>query len=219
MIEPDDDGRRERRMTEQLDRSSVPDRPRRVTPRRLRYVTPAVAVVLVVLVAFAGGQFLSAYRAGSAALSTPDMGLPALPSALERDQAVAVVRSTAAVGRVDRADAKLMTYAEYLNGAGPVRTHEGDPRVAATVGFGMTANPDVRYLWVVAISGEVWPAGRSPVVFGAPANAASTPYPPYRWATFLVDAGSAQLIVVGDAGVTESWPPSFSSLPAHPTRH
>ncbi|MDQ6884823.1 MAG: hypothetical protein M3077_11405 [Candidatus Dormibacteraeota bacterium] len=111
-----------------------------------------------------------------------------------------------------------MTYAEYVSGAGPVRTHTGDPAAPASTGFGMTGDPAARVLWVVAVSGEVYPAGRMPVLFGGPSGPYATPYPPYRWATVLIDGASGQRIVFGDAGIADSWPTTFDSMPFHPVR-
>jgi hypothetical protein len=123
------------------------------------------------------------------ALSTPDPRLPALKSTIERDQAISLIRNSRDIGRIDRIDAKLMTYSEYTAGVGPVRTHEGNPATTPTTGFSMSGDPSQRVLWVVAVSGEVWPAGRDPVFFGLQTPSA-TPYPPYRWGTFLIDASS-----------------------------
>jgi hypothetical protein len=139
---------------------------------------------------------------------------PPLPSRLQRDGAIAFVRKLDVVGRVDRADAKLMMFEEYVRVAGPVRTHSGDPLAPASVGFGITGDQQ-RSIWVVAISGQVWPNGRVPVFFGAAPSASPTPYPPYHWATFLVDAVPGQLMVIGDAGIAEGWPLFFAALPNH----
>lgn len=217
----------ERDLTQQRDRVSSdrgdtthlapagqPERARRLSP-----VVPLVTAALLIVAGFGVGQLLGVYRSGALGGTTANLALPPIPSALERDQAIATVRADATVGRINQVDAKLMTYAEYVSGAGPVRTHEGDPGASPTVGFHITRDPNATYVWVVAISGEVWPAGRSAVVFGGPTNAVATPYPPYRWATFLLDAGTGQLIVVGDAGITEGWPPTFAGLPAHPANH
>jgi hypothetical protein len=120
------------------------------------------------------------------------------------------------VGRVDRIDAKLMTFAEYVRIAGPVRTHAGDPREAPTTGFGIRDDPTRRYVWVVAVAGEVWPSGRTPVFYGSQPPASPTPYPAYRWGLFLVDANSEQFMVIGDAGIDADWPDRFAALPSHP---
>jgi hypothetical protein len=58
-----------------------------------------------------------------------------------------------------------------------------------------------------------------PVIFGGPSGPNTTPYPPYRWATVLIDATSGQRIVFGDAGIDDNWPPTFDSLPFHPAQH
>jgi len=120
------------------------------------------------------------------------------------------------VGRVDRADAKLMTFADYLRVAGPVRTHAGDPQATAMTGFGIFGDPAQRYVWAVAVSGEVWPNGREPTYWGGPPPGSPTPYPPYRWAIFLVESVPGRLMVIGDAGIAEAWPSTFDKLPSHP---
>ncbi len=139
---------------------------------------------------------------------------PPLPSKLQRDAALALIRGLDIVGRVDRADAKLMTFDEYVRVAGPVRTHSGDPEATPTVGFGLTFGQE-RPVWAVAISGQVWPSGRVPVIFGAAPSATPTPYPPYRWAIFLIDAVPGTFMVIGDAGVGDVWPAVFANLPNH----
>jgi hypothetical protein len=179
--------------------------------RRLALLLLLALGLVVTTVAVA--QFGPRYLAG-APLSTPDARLPALKSTIDRDQATNLIRKSRDVGRVDRIDAKLMTYSEYTAGAGPVRTHEGNPATPPTTGFAMSGDPSKRVLWVVAVSGEVWPTGRDPVFFGLQTSSA-TPYPPYRWATFLIDALSGQQIVVGDVGIETSWPTTFDGLPAH----
>ena len=139
---------------------------------------------------------------------------PPLPSKLQRNDAIALIHGLDTVGRVDRADAKLMTFDEYVRIAGPVRTHSGDPLATPTIGFGLTFGQE-RPVWAVAISGQVWPNGRVPVFFGAAPSASPTPYPPYRWATFLIDAVPGQLMVIADAGVGDVWPSVFANLPNH----
>ena len=139
---------------------------------------------------------------------------PPLPSKLQREDAIALIRRLDIVGRVDRADAKLMTFDEYVRIEGPVRTHSGDPQATPTIGFGLTFGQE-RPVWAVAISGQVWPSGRVPVIFGAAPAASPTPYPPYRWATFLIDAVPGQFMVIGDAGVGEAWPAVFANRPSH----
>jgi len=141
-----------------------------------------------------------------------------LAATIDRDAAIATVLRATEVGRVDRIAAKLMTYVEYVSGAGPVRTHAGDPAAPASTGFGMTGDPTARVVWVVAVAGEVYPQGRMPVFFGGPSSPNATPYPPYRWTTVLIDGASGQLIVFGDAGIADGWPPTFDSLPSHPVR-
>ena len=140
---------------------------------------------------------------------------PPLPSKIQRDDAIALVRTLDIVGRVDRVDAKLMTFDEYVRIAGPVRTHGGDPQASPTTGVGITGDPARRSVWAVALSGQVWPSGRVPVVFGGSPQSSPTPNPPYRWAIFLVDAVPGQLMVIADAGVGEAWPAVFANLPSH----
>jgi hypothetical protein len=171
-----------------------------------------LSVAIILALAFVG-RFSPPFGVAPA---TPDPALPALAATIDRDAAIATVLRGAEVGRVDRIAAKLMTYAEYLAGAGAVRTHPGDPAAPASTGFGMTGNPAARVLWVVAVAGEVYPQGRMPAFFGGPSGPNATPYPPYRWATALIDSASGQLIVFGDAGIADSWPPTFDSLPSHP---
>ena len=139
---------------------------------------------------------------------------PPLPSKLQRDDAIALIRRLDTVGRVDRVDAKLMTFEEYVRIAGPVRTRMGDPQATPLTGFGITGDQR-RPVWAVAISGQVWPQGRVPVVFGAGPAVSPTPNPPYRWGVFLIDAVRGQLMVIGDAGVGEAWPAIFAQLPNH----
>ncbi len=161
-----------------------------------------------------GVWLAAAFFIACGANASSDAGRPALGSTLDRNSVLALVRGLDQVGRVDRIDAKLMSYSEYVAGAGPVGTHEGDPRSTPTTGFGMSD----RDVWVVAVSGQVWPNGRVPVFFGVASPASATPYPPYRWAMFLVDSRSGGLIVVGDAGIDASWPTSFDRLPSHPVQ-
>ena len=176
-------------------------------------------MVLGSLVAVAVGLWptLTSHRTEVAA-ATPDPRLPALPSQISRDQAIAVVGGLDAVGRVDRADAKLMSLAEYEWLAGPILTYSGDPQRAPGPGFGITGDRTQRYVWAVAVAGEVWPAGRVPVFFGGTSTPSPTPYPPYRWAIFLVDADPGRLLGVAAAGALGNWATVFDALPSHPAR-
>jgi len=168
------------------------------------------------IIAASCGQTLSG-ASPSGVASTPDRGTTPLPSTIQRDGAIALVTSgNVDVGRVDRADAKLMTFADYLRVAGPVRTHAGDPQATAMTGFGIFGDPAQRYVWAVAVSGEVWPNGREPTYWGGPPPGSPTPYPPYRWAIFLVESVPGRLMVIGDAGIAEAWPSTFDKLPSHP---
>src|SRR5207247_7002386 len=97
-----------------------------------------------------------------------------------------------------------------------VRTHAGDPQATAMTGFGIFGAPAQRYVWAVAVSGEVGPNGREPISFGGPPPGSPTPYPPYRWAIFLVESVPGRLMVIGDVGIAEAWPSTFDKLPSHP---
>ena len=185
----------------------------------------ALVLVFVALFTLVAGASLARMRVellpGSAASAPPgtpgSAGSTGMPAGISREQAIAIVRSTRDIGRVDRVEAKLMSFEEYLQLAGRVQAHPGDPRASAVAGFGITGDPAKRYLWVVAVSGEVWPNGRTPVYFGGPPPVPNpTPYPPYRWAMFLIDAVPGQLMTIGDAGIGESWPAVFDRLPDHP---
>ena len=163
------------------------------------------------------GTLLVPRTARPIAVATPRVSLAPAATGISREQAIALVRSGSDIGRVDRVEAKLMSFDEYVQLAGRVQTHTGDPQAPAVVGFGITGDPANRYVWVVAVSGEVWPSGRTPVYFGGPPPVPNpTPYPPYRWAMFLVDAVPGQLMTIGDAGIAESWPAVFDGLPDHP---
>jgi len=99
-------------------------------------------LVSIAFLSTACGQTFSGGSPGGGS-STPDPGATPLPSMIQRDEAIALVTSgNADVGRVDRADAKLMTFADYLRVAGatsgplqfPVksgRTAESQPTGAA----------------------------------------------------------------------------------------
>ena len=117
----------------------------------------------------------------------------------------------------DRIEAKLMTLEEYVKIAGPVRPRPGDPQATAMTGsVGIIGDPGKRYVWAVAVAGEVWPNLRDPISFGHPLPGSPTPYPPYRWGIFLVEAVPGRMFAVGDAGIAEAWPSSFDKLPNHP---
>jgi hypothetical protein len=121
------------------------------------------------------------------------------------------------VGRIDRIDAKLMSLEEYLRIAGPITPRPGDPQDKTINGkTGIIGDPSKRYFWAVAVSGDVWPSLRIPISWGHPLVTSPTPYPPYHWGIFLVEAAPARLFGIGDAGIAESWPPSFDKLPNHP---
>jgi hypothetical protein len=177
----------------------------------------AVGAIVVVLAVVVVSHF--AADLDESAGSSVNAGLAALPTTIGRDAAIALVRGRADdIGRVDRSDAKLLTLEEYLAIVGPARYPQGDPKATPIGGLGgFIGDPGKRYLWVVAISGEVWPAGRIPVRFGVPFTPPTpTPYPPYRWGLFVVDAVGAAGWGVTAAGSDESWPTFFGKLPNHP---
>ena len=190
--------------------------PSRSSLNLLRYAI-AVGAISVVLAVVVVSHF--AADLGESAGSSVNAGLAALPTTIGRDAAIALVRGRADdIGRVDRSDAKLLTLEEYLAIAGPVRSPQGDPKATPIGGLGgFIGDPGKRYLWMVAISGEVWPVGRIPVRFGIPFTPPTpTPYPPYRWGLFMVDAVRAGGFGVTAAGSDESWPAVFDKLPNHP---
>jgi hypothetical protein len=185
----------------------------------------AVVSIMVVLAVVVVSHF--AADLGESAGSSVNAGLAALPTTIGRDAAIALVRGRADdIGRVDRSDAKLLTLEEYLAIAGPVRYPQGDPKATPIGGLGgFIGDPGKRYLWVVAISGEVWPVGRIPTWWGEPyvplaatpvPHPTPTPFPSYRWGLFLVDAVRASLLAVAEAASDESWPAVFDKLPNHP---
>jgi hypothetical protein len=157
--------------------------------------------------------------AGLSGASAAASGDP-LPTKIGRDEAIALVRARSdQVGRVDRAEAKLLTWKEYADLAGPPGAIAADPKASphkiGTLGLG--GDPEMRIIWVVAVSGEVWPQMRVPVWFGGPPPASYTPNPPYRWGLFVIDAARGGLLATVDAGADEPWPPVFAKLPDHPS--
>src|SRR3954471_6487633 len=166
-------------------------------------LAPLLALASLLFFLFTGGC------APGIAASTPNSGLSALEAGIGPEDAIALVRGSDMVGRIDRSDAKLMALSEYLRLAGPILIHEGDPAASPIKGFDIGGG-DSRALWVVAISGEVWPAGRIPTYFGSGSAPQATPYPPYRWAVVLIDAVPGSLIGVADAGIGTQWPSVFS---------
>jgi hypothetical protein len=211
-----DDLELEERIRTAIDQRPAPERPLRARsgPAGQRVIV-ALSVIAIALLVGGAGYLLNSYRA-SVGASAPDPRLPPLSVTVTRDDAIATVRRLDVIGRVDRVDAKLMSFDEYTRGAGPVRTRPGNPVASPVLGFRLQGDTTRRYVWVVAVSGEVWPSGRIPVQFGVPPPVSPTAYPPYRWGMFLIDADSGGFMVVGDAGIGENWPPAFSALPAHP---
>jgi len=195
----------------------------RFTDSRFHLGRPAIVagVIAVVLAAIVVNRFVSG--PGGSPLAKLDEGASALPATIGRDAAIAVVMARAFdLGRVDRSDAKLLTMEEYLAIAGPLKSPQGDPKatpdgVPGSMRSGFIGDPAKRYLWAVAISGEVWPVGRIPVRWGFPYTPPTpTPFPSYRWGLFLVDAVGASMFGISDAGSDQSWPPIFDKLPNHP---
>lgn len=215
----DDDFELAARIRGALERHPVPTRPvgRNRRPALLPRILIGFAAVAFVLAAGGLGQALVTFRSEVAASTTPNPQLPKLRSNVQRAEAIALARSLDLIGRVDRIDAKLMTFDEYVRVAGPVRTRLGDPQAPPVTGFGIEGDPTQRIVWVVAVSGEVWPQGKVPVFFNQAAPPSPTPYPPYGWGLILIDASSGQFMVIGDAGVGASWPSIFSALPSHPS--
>jgi hypothetical protein len=180
-----------------------------------------VASLYLIAVALLGGIACGQTLSGepiSGVTSTPDPGTTPLPSTIQRDAAIGIVRALRErVGRVDRVEAKLMTLEEYVKFAGPVRPRPGDPQASVMpASVGIIGDPAKRYVWVVAVAGEVWPNLRNPISWGQPLPGSPTPYPPYRWGIFLVEAVPGRMFAVGDAGIAEAWPSSFDKLPNHP---
>src|SRR5205814_2894440 len=158
----------------------------------------------------------------SGGAATPH-GLAPLPSAIQRGSALDAIRvRNENVGRIDRIEAKLLTLQEYYDVAGPLHAVAGDPKASPhDIGtIGVTGDADKRILWIVAVSGEVWPQLRVPVIWGQPPFGTPLPSPtpntPYRWGLFAVDAARGGLMAIADAGSEEIWPPVFARLPEHP---
>lgn len=186
--------------------------------RALRGLGIASVAAVAVALALVVGQAVVADRATGASRNATATTVP-LPSAITRDEAIALVRGrTDQLGRIDRIDARLVTYEEYLRVAGPIHVPAGDPRATPDLNgvSGWAGDPATRYLWAVAVSGEVWPQYRVPTFFGRSPPVSPTPFPPYRWGIFLVDALQGRLAMIGGAGIAEDWPPVFARLPDHP---
>ncbi|MDQ2915328.1 MAG: hypothetical protein M3T56_19050, partial [Chloroflexota bacterium] len=162
----------------------VPDQALDLRSRARRGVATLLAVPLTLValvVALVIGQALLESRTERAA-GTPGASNVKLSTVMQRAEAIGLVRGlTQNVGRVDRIEARLMTWAEYLAIAGSPRVISGDPSGLQIKGaLGTTGDPSTRTVWVVAVAGEVWPSGRVPVWWGGPSPVANpTPYPPY----------------------------------------
>src|SRR5439155_22827749 len=101
-------------------------------------------LVSIAFLSTACGQTFSGGSPGGGS-STPDPGATPLPSMIQRDEAIALVTSgNADVGRVDRADAKLMTFADYLRVAGPGRKQPGETQTTALKGVRIFCEPAQR---------------------------------------------------------------------------
>ncbi len=212
----------ERRFRAAIGRVGVPEAPLRAagsgradTLRGGLALTGAAALVVTLLVVF---QALSGYRAEPVA-SMPTAGLSPLRAVIQREEALAFVRGLdREIGRVDRAEAKLLTWEEYLRIAGPARIWPGNPQDTGIQGmYGITGDPSERVIWAVAVSGQIWPAGRVPVWWGGPPPVPSpTPYPPYQSAIFVVDAVRGELMTIATASASQTWPAAFDALVDHP---
>src|SRR5438067_13668255 len=98
-------------------------------------------LVSIAFLSTACGQTFSGGSPGGGS-STPDPGATPLPSMIQRDEAIALVTSgNADVGRVDRADAKLMTFADYLRVAGRPGTHTAATSIRPTSGAATLSEP------------------------------------------------------------------------------
>lgn len=212
----------ERRVRSAIARVEVP--PAALGARSSRALSPAPLVVATLILAVAFGAQLVASSVAGPPASTPDVRLSPLPSLITRDQAVAFVRARRdQVGRIDRIDAKLVTYDEYVRVAGPIHGVQGDPYASPDVTSvtGFIGDPSQRYLWVVAVSGAVWPVGHDPIFWGlGPPVPSPTPYPAYRWAIFFIEAARADALTAPTAaavaaGIAEDWPAAFDRLPSH----
>lgn len=114
------------------------------------------------------------------------------PASLTSQDALDRVRRLAAiVRRADRAEAKLVTFADYETARGSRLLLSGrvDP-----------AKP----LWAVAVGGEIVPEFAKPVPY-------VNRVPSYTWAVFLVDPTSGTVIST-QAGRDGQWPPFFGRL-------
>src|SRR5437667_12310716 len=101
-------------------------------------------LVSIAFLSTACGQTFSGGSPGGGS-STPDPGATPLPSMIQRDEAIALVTSgNADVGRVDRADAKLMTFADYLRVAAPAPTPGRRSRTARRAGSRTCPAPSAR---------------------------------------------------------------------------
>lgn len=102
-----------------------------------------------------------------------------------RDQAMeAVRRMTAITKRVDRIEAKQMTWGEYWAGTGSTdKINERDPSMT---------------VWVVAVSGEIEPQFAKGQTF--------------RWGEFVFNAQTGQVVSTA-ANSNTAWSPYFDRLP------
>lgn len=199
----------------------VPDVPlgARRSGKRVRGIQPFLAVassVIILVAAVVTAHALGEFRAGLAAASASSAA-GARQVSVTRNDAISLVKSLHEnVGRIDRIEARLVTWDEYLRIMGNQQTLPGDPLATPSSSgvLGFTGDARRIYFWAVAVSGEVWPQFRMPISWGSPISN-PTPYPPYRWGIFLVDAARGGLAAITAAGVGADWPAAFDQLPDH----
>lgn len=133
--------------------------------------------------------------AGSRGAATPAPTAAPLAARFSRDYAIALITSITYENiRIDRIEAKLMTWAEYA------RTDTGIDRKAPA-----PKSPRAETVWVIAVAGDIFPAFWGPL---------GTPREHFPWAVWSVDAmgGDVTSLAVGRTG---TWSPTFDSLPSY----
>ncbi len=162
------------------------------------------AAALVVIMGAILGEILVSRRVASPPLH-PE--LRPLAAGLTAADAVDEVRGADFfVARIDRISAKLTTLKEYRDVVGLVGT---GPGVTGFIG-----DPAERAVWVLALTGEVYPNGRTAMSWGQPVRSAAPPQS-VRWAIFLLDAVRGGPLVAA-AGSEAEWPRTFEQLTDHP---
>jgi len=166
---------------------------------RMRALAPAVALLALLLLA------PPTTRPPAAAPVRP---AAAVSSELPRGWAIDRVRRLRAIyPRVDRAEAKLASLAEWYQASGsaplpaqPTRAPGSAPAVVDRAALRPVIRPESpeRVVWVVALSGEV--------------HASFGPGAVMRWGGEVLDARSGD-VLQGFAGSRESWPPYWDQLP------